>query len=118
DDVAIHHEDEDNDLFPALRRRALPQDALGPVLARLAEDHRRNEGMVADIVVALTARQGDDPVVFDKASREVMAAYAFAEQRHLAMENGVVLAIARVRLTRADVRAMSAAMKARRGVTV
>ncbi|MGL4240394.1 MAG: hemerythrin domain-containing protein, partial [Beijerinckiaceae bacterium] len=50
DDVAIHHEDEDNDLVPALRRRALPQDALGPVLARLAEDHRRNDGMVADIV--------------------------------------------------------------------
>ncbi len=35
-ELSLHHEDEDQDLFPAVRRRALPEDDLGAVLARLS----------------------------------------------------------------------------------
>jgi hemerythrin-like domain-containing protein len=117
EDLAAHYRDEEEDLFPLVRRRALPADDLGPVLACLGEDTRRSEDMIGEIVAALTGKPADDPVVLDKASCELMQIYATAEHRHLAIENGVVLAIARVRLKRSDLEKMSANMKARRGVS-
>jgi hemerythrin-like domain-containing protein len=113
-DLDLHHADEDADLFPALRRRALAVDELGPVLGRLSEDHIRTAPLVASIVAALSGR--DDPVVLSPAVRKAMLTYAASEHRHLALENGIVLAIARIRLTRKDRLKISAAMKARRGI--
>lgn len=114
-DLALHHEDEDVDLFPALRRRALAEDNLGPVLARLSEDHRQSEVMVSAILDALAARLAQDPVKLDSGARRVMQAYAASEHRHLAMENGIVMAIARIRLKPADLKAISHGMRQRRG---
>lgn len=115
-DLVLHHQDEDEDLFPAVRRRASPDDDLGVVLARLGDDHRRAESAVDAIVAALAARPGDDPVRISAATAELLNAYVAAEGRHLAIENGVILAIARLRLTRRDIAAMSHSMKERRGV--
>lgn len=117
-ELPLHHEDEDQDLFPAVRRRALPEDELGAVLARLSEDHRLSDGMVRSIIGALSATPGAAAVKFDRPAREVMQAYAASEHRHLAMENGIVMAIARIRLKPSDLRAISQAMKQRRGVHV
>jgi hypothetical protein len=115
-DLRLHHADEDLDLYPALRRRALPADDLGITLARLGEEHRQSAAMADMIVDALSARPADDMVQIDAASGEAMQAYAASEMRHLALENGVVLALARIRLTRPDLKAISRSMKARRGV--
>lgn len=117
-ELRLHHEDEDLDLYPALRRRALPADDLGVVLARLGEDHRQGDAMVDAIVRVLGARPAADPVRIDPQAGEMMQVYASREQRHLALENAVVLSIARIRLTRADIRGISRGMKARRGVTL
>jgi hypothetical protein len=117
-DLPLHHEDEDQDLFPVVRRRALPEDNLGTVLARLSEDHRLSDVMVHAIVDVLAATPADNPVKLDRQAREVMQAYAANEHRHLAMENGIVMAIARIRLKPADLKAISHAMKLRRGVHV
>lgn len=115
-DLPLHHQDEDEDLFPAVRRRALNEDDLGTVLARLSEDHRLSDVMVHAIVDVLAAIPSADPVRLDRQAREVMQAYAASEHRHLAMENGIVMAIARIRLKPADLKAISTAMKLRRGV--
>lgn len=115
-DLRLHHEDEDLDLYPALRRRALPADGLGVTLARLVEEHRQGAAMADLIVEALSARPADETVQIDASTAEAMQAYAASEMRHLALENGVVLALARIRLTRPDLRAISRGMKARRGV--
>jgi hemerythrin-like domain-containing protein len=115
-DLPLHHEDEDQDLFPTVRRRALPEDDLGAVLARLSEDHRLSDVMVHAIVDVLAAMPGHDPVHLDRQTRDIMKAYAASEHRHLAMENGIVMAIARIRLKSADLVAISRAMKQRRGV--
>jgi hemerythrin-like domain-containing protein len=115
-DLRLHHEDEDVDLYPALRKRALPADGLGITLARLSEEHRQGAAMADLIVEALSARPADDTVHLDTAATEAMQAYAASELRHLALENGVVLALARIRLTRADLKAISRGMKLRRGV--
>lgn len=115
-DLRLHHEDEDEDLFPAVRRRAMAEDALGAVLARLTEDHRQSGLMVSAIVTALAARLDQDPVRLDQQAREIMQAYAASEHRHLALENGIVMSIARIRLKPADLHSISVAMKKRRGV--
>jgi hemerythrin-like domain-containing protein len=115
-DLRLHHQDEDVDLFPAVRRRALVEDELGAVLARLTEDHRQSELMVSAIVAALAARPDEDPVKLDRQAREIMQVYAASEHRHLALENGIVMSIARIRLKPVDLHGISAAMKKRRGL--
>lgn len=115
-DLALHYADEDEDLFPALRRRALPEDDLGAVLARLGEDHRRQYALAEEIAAALSRNPANETVRLDTSSIEAMQAYVASENRHLAIENAVVLTIAAVRLNRNDLRAISRAMKARRGI--
>ena len=113
-DMQVHHQDEDEALFPALSRRALPEDNLPDCLARLAEEHRRADDSRAVILAALS-RDGD-PIAFAQPVRAAMLRHARAEQRHLAIENSVVLPLARVRLTRGDLRTISASMKRCRGI--
>lgn len=115
-DLALHHKDEDEDLFPSLRRRALPEDALSEPLKRLSKDHSRSDAVVEKLVAALRPADGNENIRPSPEIRELIAAYSIDEQRHLAIENGIVLAIARIRLTRADLKAMSNSMKKRRGV--
>ncbi len=115
-DLPLHHEDEDQDLFPAVRRRSLPEDDLGMVLARLSEDHRLSDVMVHAIIEVLASTPAANPVKLDRQARDVMLAYAASEHRHLAMENGIVMAIARIRLKPSDLKPISHAMKLRRGV--
>lgn len=116
-DLVLHHADEDEDLFPLVRLRALPEDDLGAVLARLGEDHRRSDARIEDIVRALIPRTDRDPVHLSKGLCELIQGYVTDGNHHLAVENGVVLAIARIRLARKDLKAISWGMKARRGLT-
>lgn len=117
-DLPLHHEDEDLDLFPAVRRRAHLEDDLGVVLARLGEEHRQAKPTIREIVGMLAVRLADDPVPLRRTARQTILAYARSEQRHIAIENSVVLAIARRRLVKRDLTAMSRTMKARRGGVV
>lgn len=117
-DLPLHHQDEEEDLFPAVRRRALPIDDLAPILDQLCQDHSRAMPMVATIIDALSRNLAIDPVAMSKPICKTLLAYADGERRHLAIENGVVLVIARIRLTGKDLRAISRSMKARRGVTI
>lgn len=114
-DLVWHHGDEDEDLFPALRRRSLPQDDLIAALDRLEADHRRSEPLAEAIVASLAGATDATGIRLTSGARRTMDAYAADEQRHLAIENGIVLAIARIRLTRGDLQRMSEAMKRRRG---
>ena len=115
-DRRLHHEDEDLDLFPALRRRAQVADDLGALLTGLSEDHRHADPMSQAIVDALAAHPDEDPIHIGSQTAELFQDYAAREHRHLAIENGVVLAIARIRLTRADLKTVSHNMKIRRGI--
>jgi hemerythrin-like domain-containing protein len=115
-DYCLHHQDEELDLFPALSRRALPEDALDSALARLLEDHHHAEPLVAELVASLRAGGTEDPIQLGAGARAAMREFAQGEHRHVAIENGIVLALARARLTRGDLRRISQNMKARRGV--
>ena len=115
-DMPLHHRDEDEDLFPAVRKRALPEDDLDAALTSLSDDHRQAEGLAGSIVAALAAQPADKAIRLTKGTRETMLAYAASEHRHLAIENSIILAIARIRLTRGDLQSISTSMKKRRGV--
>jgi hemerythrin-like domain-containing protein len=115
-DLPLHHRDEEEDLFPRLRRRLLPEDELEPALIRLVDEHRRFQPTVDAIMTQLAARSAEAPVALGRAACKSMLAYATGEHRHLAAENGIVLAIARIRLTRGDLAKMSRSMKQRRGL--
>lgn len=114
-DLSLHHQDEDADLFPALRKRAEPE-GLSTILARLSEDHRQCSSLVADIVAALSVKAMRGKITLSAAAAEAMFAYVAGEQRHLSVENGIVMVIARKRLAPADLRKLSRSMKTRRGV--
>lgn len=115
-DLVLHHQDEDEDLFPALRKRAHPEDNLGAILARLSDDHLQSARMIESLIDTLTAHPAKDPIGLKPRQTELMQAYAAGEHRHLSIENAIVLVIARKRLTGGDLAAISRAMKARRGV--
>lgn len=115
-DVDLHHRDEEEDLFPSLLRRAPLEDNLGATMERLVADHRQSRTMIEAIIAVLAKRAGPGPIRLGPAARKLLLAYAASEHHHLAAENGIVLAIARVRLTRGDLTVISATMKGRHGV--
>ena len=115
-DLVQHHQDEEVDLFPALRKRADPEDGLAAILARLSIDHREFDCLVAEIVAALSAKPVRDWIAIPPQAAEPLLAYASLERRHLSVENGIVLVIARKCLPPADLRALSRSMKQRRGM--
>ena len=58
--------------------------------------------MIEAIVAILPSGRAKGPSGWDPRARKLLMAYATSEHHHLAAENGIVLAIARVRLTRGD----------------
>ncbi|WP_334162884.1 hemerythrin domain-containing protein [Phenylobacterium sp.] len=116
-ELALHIIDEEEDLFPLLRRRAQPEDDIEQVLGLLSAEHR-TDAALAEVVrghveACLAARTAPG---MNPAARKAMQDFADQELRHLALENAVVLPMARMRLTPADLKSMSRRIAARRGV--
>lgn len=115
-EAPIHIIDEEEDLFPLLRRRCRPEDELEAVLGTLAAEHR------ADAVLGRAVRTHLEACLDTRSApgasldgRRDLAAFAAQERRHLALENAVVLPIARLRLTPDDLVGMGRRLAARRG---
>lgn len=115
-DVPLHFADEEQDLFPALRQRALPEDRIEPVLVGLVLDHGRCRDLISEIVGALSGARSHDPVELEPGIGAIMRTYSMTEQRHLAIENAILIPIAQGRLKSDDLKLMSLHMRARRGV--
>lgn len=115
-DLPLHHRDEDEDLFPLLRARAHPEDGLEPLLAQLSHDHGRGELSARKLAATLSGASRGTCLKLGPAAAKLAAQYARNEQRHLAIENGIVMVMARKRLSSKDLEALTHAMRARRGV--
>jgi hemerythrin-like domain-containing protein len=114
-DMVAHVHDEENDLFPLLRRRCEPEDEIELVLGDLSAEHTAEERIAADIRVGLTRALEANCAVGEIAKlAERMLAFAHAENRHLALENSIVLPLARARLTSEDLNDLSRHMIDRR----
>lgn len=118
-DMALHIIDEEEDLFPLLRRRAHPEDEIEGVLGLLSGEHKA-DGVKAQSVLRLLddclARQAAPGL--DSSARKAMLELAAQELRHLALENAVVLPIARLRLSSRDFDRLRRRLAARRGVVL
>ncbi len=115
-DVPLHFADEEEDLFPIMRQRALPEDRIEPVLVGLVLDHSRCRDLISEIISGLSRTRSHDPVELEPRIGAIMKTYSLTEQRHLAIENAIVIPIAQGRLKSDDLRLMSLHMRARRGV--
>lgn len=113
-DMSIHREDE-GDLLPAALKSARPEDGLEPIIALLSQSCERADARIAAIVRAFV-RQRNRPVTKLTHTTSVLVAdFATDMQRHLSLMNGIVLVIARKRLSLQDLAAISRCMKLRRG---
>ncbi len=111
-DFARHIGDEEIALFPLLRAHCLPEDNVEAVMKRLADEHREDESsgkLVIEILKSLL--DGQSLSLDDKRRLKVFAEHI---QQHLALENGVLLPIARVRLQFAELKMLSEMLKQRR----
>jgi hemerythrin-like domain-containing protein len=111
-ELVLHIADEEEDLFPLLRRRCAPDDEIAPVLLRLEADHLHADFDTPGVVALVR----DGPDRLDAAGREVLRRYANHARRHLILENAIVLPFARLRLARGDLDRLRGRMMRRRGI--
>lgn len=115
-DMPLHVLDEEEDLFPLLRRRAAPEDDLEHVLGVLSGEHKSDVDWISKVLSGLLKAQAERKAPsLNPGLRALMADFAAHERKHIALENAVVLPIARLRLQPGDLRALSARLAARRG---
>lgn len=118
-DLPLHILDEEEDLFPLLRRRAQPEDDVERILGILASDHRADQDRVGNIIAGLEqARVARTPPSFDANLRALLTEFVGLERRHVALENAIVIPIARLRLKPEDLESLSERLAARRGKAV
>ncbi|TCO71570.1 hemerythrin domain-containing protein [Rhodovulum euryhalinum] len=111
-ELPVHTLDEDQDLFPLLRRRAAPEDRMDHLLAQLDAEHDAVRPQAAEVRGILRA------ILAGETPRDLAALRGFASayRRHMILENAVLLPLARARLTRADLADLRNRMAARRGL--
>ncbi len=111
-DFAVHVADEELCFFPLLLQHCPPEDNIDKLIERLAEEHKKDEKTVSDMTLVL-----NDVLAGKKLSGKVSRTIrGFAEHilQHLALENAVLLPIARARLDEQALSALSEMMKKRR----
>jgi hemerythrin-like domain-containing protein len=111
-DFALHIGDEELALFPMLREHCLPEDHVDRILERLEDEHREDEASVEAVAEVLRERLSSNSIV--EGDKRRLRLFAEHIRQHLALENGVLLPIARVRLREQELRVLSDMFKARR----
>jgi iron-sulfur cluster repair protein YtfE (RIC family) len=116
-DFGLHVIDEEEDLFPLLRRRAEPEDRIADVLGELSEEHAADKQDAEEIVDRFSdAAETERKRRLTRAFRKLLHRFAANERRHLIVENAIVLPLARVRLEIDDLHNLGRRMAARRGI--
>lgn len=106
-DLRRHLADEEECLFPMLQRRLNHSDLLDPSIRELLDDHAAMRTLAADLAEQATQLQYRSDLKPSATFRRVAAAFAAAKQQHIALENSVLLPLARERLGYADIRALA-----------
>lgn len=114
-ELPLHLKDEEEDLFPLLRRRCEPEDEIDKVIAKLHKDHD-HAGEDTPQVVALLEELANEARAPNEDERHMLLAYAAHSRRHLILENAIILPFARLRLTETDLETLYIRMCQRRGL--
>lgn len=115
EELNVHTRDEAEDLFPLLARRCAVEDGIGRAIARICTDLDEATRLLPGLRTAL-ARCLDTGQGLSSEDRRVLIRFAGHVRRHLAVENAILLPIARARLTRSDLQKLSRQMRTRRGL--
>lgn len=110
-----HYDDEEASLFPRLRQRSLPEDGLESLLTRLHSEHIEGSALAKWLAEELSACLAESrPPAASKDVTTALEGFVQLERLHLALENAVLIPLARIRLTPDDLHVMSREMRARR----
>ena len=115
-DMVVHVIDEEQDLFPLIRRRAQEEDDIEEALGQLSGEHAGVEDLVQAITVELEGSLGISSQSLSDDLRQGLRDFAKNERLHLALENAIIMPLAKVRLTERDLKELAARMAARRGI--
>ena len=117
EDLNLHVQDEETDLFPALARRCKSHELVDEILYQLTSEHELDRGLIDPILDAL--REIAEGRAAQNTARLARSVRAFVEtqHRHLNWENRVILPMAETHLTAADKQAIGRSMAVRRGLT-
>lgn len=109
-DLPLHIQDEEVDLFPLLLERIHHADSATGMIKQFQSEHAQQIELVEEILSG--AR---NPATHEAFLR---SAFVFGEMqlRHMQWENGVLLPLARRRLSEADLQLLGRHMAARRGI--
>lgn len=111
-DFETHVQDEELGFFPILKSCCPPEDNIDSIVARLVEEHKKDESVseeILDILKTIARNRKATP-----AQSRQLRAFAEHIRQHLAFENAVLLPIARARMNEAALSQLSADMKSRR----
>ena len=117
EELLLHHQDEETDLFRLLRLTCQPKDQIETVLEELERDHAV-EGylmrmIVIDLKLVLRGKKLKSALFFF----DNLNLFSQDQERHLVWENEVVLPLASKRLSSDDLEGLGRNMAARRRVT-
>ncbi|MBB5518471.1 hemerythrin domain-containing protein [Amphiplicatus metriothermophilus] len=108
----LHIADEELSLFPLLKARCLPEDGIDEAIAKIMGEHQWEEAELDRIIEDLRAIRAGASI--DAAMRARLNRFAEQIKQHLAFENGILLPIARVRLSLIDLADLADSMRQRR----
>lgn len=111
-DLAQHIMDEEISLFPVLRSFCQPDDEIEAVIAVLADEHREDESSSETVLDVLRRVERGDSTTAD--DRRALRDFADHLRRHIALENGILLPIARTRMSPDALRIVAQSLEARR----
>ncbi len=116
-DLPLHIEDEELDLFPKLGSRHSPESNLRDILDQLILEHESDNGL-ADLIVKDLRAIADGGSPADPARFQWnVGAFCAMQRRHLNWENRMVLPLADSLLTKEDKRDLARRMVARRSAS-
>ncbi len=101
-DVPLHHEDEEEGLFPLLCQRAAPEDNIDAVIRQLCREHLADDTYCDDLIDLLEALADGRPPQNPEMAGYMIRGFFESYRRHIAFENVVVIPLARARLTAED----------------
>lgn len=114
-DLTLHVCDEEELLFPVLRKRCQAEDEIDVALERLNREHEEDRELSAQVRLALLAAVteckplSDVPGAVDGVRR-----FAQNQRRHMMLENAVLIPLARRRLAKDDLMLLGRRLAARR----
>ena len=101
-DLPLHHQDEEEGLFPLLRRHASQSEKLAAIMARLSSEHAADEGFAEELSEQLESLARGESPSNPEALGYMLRGFFESYRRHIHWENEILLPLARETLTEGD----------------